>query len=187
MVRFHQLGLADAVQFIRRFDIPKPVLVGAREALKVKDLILAAEVPVLVETVHGLPAMPDRSVDESYQRAALFADAGFTIGLAARIRMEPSSGRNLPFMAGTVAAYGIGKEEAVRLITLGNAELLGIDDRLGSITVGKYATLFTSRGDALDMRTNDLTSAFIQGRTIQIDGMQQELNDRFQRKYEAAE
>ena len=179
--------LADAIQFIRNFGIPKPVLVGEREALKVRDLVLAADIPVLVQTVHGLPSMPGRSVDESYERAALFVKAGFTIGLAAKVRMEPSSGRNLPFMAGTVAAYGIGKAEALRLITLGNAELLGIDDRLGSITVGKQATLFTSRGDALDMRSNSLTSAFTQGRSIRIEGMQQELYERFSRKYQAGE
>ncbi len=179
--------LADAVQFIRQFEVPRPVLVGAREALKVKELILSAKIPVLVQTVHGLPWMPGHSVDESYDRAARFVKAGFKIGLAAKIRQEPSSGRNLPFMAGTVAAYGIGREQAVQLITLGNAELLGIDDRLGSISVGKHATLFTSRGDALDMRTNNVTSAFIQGRRVEIDGMQQELNERFRRKYQVSQ
>lgn len=179
--------LADAVQFIRAYDIERAVLVGAREALEVKQLILDANIPVLVQFVHGLPALADRSVDENYARAAKFVDAGFKIGLAAKVRMEPSSGRNLPFMAGTVAAYGIGKEQAVQLITLGNAELLGIDDQVGSITVGKQATLFTSSGDALDMRTNDLTAAFIQGREVQIDGMQQELFERFRQKYAGSE
>jgi imidazolonepropionase-like amidohydrolase len=179
----HAKQLADAVQFIREFDIPKPVLVGAREALKVKELILAADIPVLVQFVHGLPAFPERSIDESYERAAKFAEAGFTLGLASKVRQEPSSGRNLPFMAGTAAAYGLGKEAAVSLITLGNAKLLGIDDKLGSIEVGKYATLFTSKGDALEMMSNQLTSAFIQGRKVQIEGMQQELFERFQEKY----
>ena len=179
--------LADAVQFIRAYDIKKPVLVGAREALEVKELILEAKVPVLVQFVHGLPALPERSVDTSYERAAKFVEAGFKIGLAAKVCMEPSSGRNLPFMAGTVAAYGLGKEQAVRLITLGNAELLGIEDRLGSITVGKQATLFTSSGDALDMRTNNLTAAFIQGREVRIEGMQQELYERFRQKYAESE
>jgi hypothetical protein len=58
---------------------------------------------------------------------------------------------------------------------------------VGSITVGKQATLFTSSGDALDMRTNDLTAAFIQGREVQIDGMQQELFERFRQKYAGSE
>jgi len=71
----------------------------------------------------------------------------------------------------------------VSLITLGNARVLGVDDRLGSIEVGKQATLFTSQGDALDMRTNRLSSAFIQGRAVTIEGMQQELYQRFKQKY----
>lgn len=175
--------IADAVQFVQEFSIPRPVLVGARQALGVRDIILDADIPILVQFVHGLPFKAEGHIDESYRRAAEFVEAGFTIGLAAKVRQEPSSGRNLPFMAGTVAAYGLGVEAAVSLITLSNAKLLGIDDRLGSITVGKQATLFTSTGDALDMRSNDLSSAYIQGRAVSIRGMQQELYERFKKKY----
>lgn len=178
--------LVDAIQFVKHFEIPKAVLVGASEALQVKALVLDSGLPILVQFVHGLPRRAERHVDESYERAAKFIQAGFTIGLAAKVRQEPSSGRNLPFMAGTVAAYGVGKEQAVGLITLGNARLLGISDSLGSIEVGKQATLFTSKGDALDMRTNKVSSAFIQGRTVAIEGMQQELYGRFKDKYAEA-
>lgn len=175
--------LADAVQFVQQHQIPKVVLVGAREALQVKDIILASGIPLVVQFVHGLPVHPERDIDESYDRTARFIEAGFKLGLAAKIRMEPSSDRNLPFMAGTVAAYGVGSEQAVKLITLNNAEILGVDDQLGSITVGKQATLFTSKGDALDMRSNQVTSAFIQGRAVEIDGVQQQLFERFRAKY----
>ena len=175
--------LVDAIQFVRRFNIQRAVLVGARDALQVKELILESGLPVIVHFVHGLPLHPERSVDESYERAARFIEAGFRVGLSSKIRMEPASGRNLPFMAGTAAAYGIDKEQAVHLITLSNAEILGIDDQLGSISVGKQATLFTSKGDALDMRSNNLTSAYIQGRKVTIEGMQQDLFERFKTKY----
>ncbi len=175
--------IVDAIQFVDQFDVPRAVLVGARDAELVKDIVLASKLPVIVQFVHGLPVHPERSVDESYDRAARFVEAGFKVGLPANVRMEPSSGRNLPFMAGTVAAYGIGAEQAVKMITLNNAEILGIDKQLCSIEVGKQATLFTSSGDALDMRTNNLTSAFIQGRQVEIRGMQQELFERFREKY----
>ncbi len=175
--------LVDAIQFVQQYQIPKAVLVGASEALQVKSLVLEAGLPIIVQFVHGLPRRPERHVDESYARAAEFMKAGFTIGVAAKVRQEPSSGRNLPFMAGTIAAYGVEKEQAVSLITLGNARVLGVADQLGSIAVGKQATLFTSAGDALDMRTNRLSSAFIEGRAVTIEGMQQELYKRFKQKY----
>ncbi len=175
--------LVDAIQFIRQFDVPRPVFVGAKEALKVKQLLLDAEVPILVDFVHGLPATTHGTVDDNYERAVLFKKAGFNIGLGANIRQAPSSDRNLPFIAGTVAAYGMDPEQALQLITESNAQILGIADVLGTIEVGKHATFFTSAGDALEMRTSRLTSCFIQGRTVEINGMQQELYDRFSEKY----
>ena len=96
---------------------------------------------------------------------------------------ENMNGRNLPFIAGTAAAYGLDREQALTMITLTNAEILGIDDRVGSLEVGKHATLFISKGDALDMRGNDVTHAFIDGREIELNGMQQELYQRFEEKY----
>ena len=83
--------------------------------------------------------------------------------------------RNLPFLAGTARAYGLSPEDAVSAITLDAAAILGIDDRCGSLAVGKDATLIVSNGDALDMRGNDVRWAFIQGRRIDLDDHQKRL------------
>ena len=91
--------------------------------------------------------------------------------------------RNLPFLAGTCAAFGLDKEIALQLITLNAAKLLGIDSSCGTLETGKDATLFISEGDALDMRTNKLTTAFIQGRNINLNTFQNKLNDKFKEKY----
>ena len=53
----------------------------------------------------------------------------------------------------------------------------------GSLEVGKDATLFISEGDALDMRTNKLTKAFIQGRSISLETHQTDLNKKYKEKY----
>ena len=92
--------------------------------------------------------------------------------------------RNLPFYAGTAAAYGLDKEEALKLITLNAAKILGIDDIVGSIELGKDATLFISEGDALDMRTNDIKTAFIQGRLVDVNNHQKKLYKKYSEKYE---
>lgn len=173
--------MMDAIEFAE--TVPDVVLVGAREALLVKDRILEVNWPIIIEHLHGLPATVDTAIDENFSRPARFLEAGFNIGLGAKIRQEPSSDRNLAFIAGTTVAYGLDKESALSLITYRNAQILGIADELGSIEVGKRATLFVSKGDALDMRTNKLTATFIDGRSVQIEGMQQELHKRFKQKY----
>jgi len=98
-------------------------------------------------------------------------------------RMERMYTRNLPFYAGSFAAYGMDKEEALKLITSNPSKILGIDNRLGTLTVGKDATLFLSLGDALDMRTNQIYKAWIEGREISLETHQTELWKRYSDKY----
>tara|TARA_B100000780_G_scaffold35061_1_gene21876 strand:- start:9761 stop:10066 length:306 start_codon:yes stop_codon:yes gene_type:complete len=97
--------------------------------------------------------------------------------------MERMNTRNLPFYAGSFAAYGVDKEEAVKMITINAAKILGIDDQLGSLEVGKDATLFISKGDALDMRSNILSNAFISGREISLETHQTKLWKRYSKKF----
>jgi imidazolonepropionase-like amidohydrolase len=86
-------------------------------------------------------------------------------------------------MAGTVAAWGLGKEKALQTITLNTAKVLGIDKTTGSLEIGKDATLFISAGDALDMKTNKVERAFIQGRDINLDNLHKQLDRRYSEKY----
>lgn len=92
-------------------------------------------------------------------------------------------GRNLAFNAGTAAAYGLTKEEALAAITSSAAKIMGVSDKIGSIAVGKDANIIISSGDILDMRTNNVTDAFIQGRKINLDDKQKQLNERYEEKY----
>jgi imidazolonepropionase-like amidohydrolase len=92
--------------------------------------------------------------------------------------------RNLPFMAGTSAAYGISKEEALKSITLDAAKVLGVDKTLGSLELNKDATLIISDGDILDMRSSNVTMAFIKGAEIDLNNKQKELNELYKAKYQ---
>ena len=94
-----------------------------------------------------------------------------------------TTGRNLTSNAGTAASYGLGKEEAIQAITLNAAKILGIDDRTGSIEVGKDANIIISEGDILDMKSSIVTKAFIQGRDINLDDKHKELNEKYKKKY----
>ena len=63
------------------------------------------------------------------------------------------------------------------------AKILGVDDRVGSLAAGKDATFIITKGDILDMRQALVESAYIQGRMVDLDNKQKELNERYMAKY----
>ena len=97
--------------------------------------------------------------------------------------MEAMNTRNLPFLAGTAAAYGLSKEQALTAITLSPARILGVEDKIGSIEQGKLASLFVSEGDALDMRTNKVIQAWVEGRSISLFNSQEAQYEKYKSKY----
>ncbi|MEZ5490169.1 MAG: amidohydrolase family protein [Gammaproteobacteria bacterium] len=174
--------IISAVRFARRYGVSDIVLVGGRRALLVKDLLLEEAVPVLYEEIHALPENTWSDVNESFRMPFLLHDAGLKVGIGGG-GTSLDRQRNLPFFAGTAAAYGLDRETALSMITRNNAEILGVAERVGTLVVGKDATLIVSTGDALDMRTSNVILAFIQGREIDLYGTQQELYERYQERY----
>ncbi|WP_299247934.1 amidohydrolase family protein [uncultured Aquimarina sp.] len=176
-------AILDALSFSKEQGLKKVVLVEADEAYKVASQLKQQNIPVLLTRTHSTPNYEDDDYDLPYKNAKLLMDAGVLVGLQNTGQMERANARNLPFQAGTVAAHGLDKEKAVQLITGNSAKILGIDDMVGTLEVGKDATLFISIGDALDMRTNQLEKAFIQGRDISLESHQTTLWKRYSNKY----
>ena len=174
--------IISAIRFARSYGIQDIVLVGGADALSVKDFLLAQNVPVIYERIHELPQREWQDVDMPFKTPFLLHDAGIKVGIGGGATSIDRQ-RNLPFFAGTAAAYGLNRETALAMITSVNAEILGVADRVGTLEVGKDATLFISEGDALDMRTSQVRGAYIQGRDIDLYGTQQQLYERFRVKY----
>jgi imidazolonepropionase-like amidohydrolase len=175
--------IIDAIEIAKENGVKKMVIVGGFDAHKTTDLLVENNVGVLLRRVHDMPTSDDQDYDLPFKMAKLLTDKGIIVGLENSGEMERMNTRNLPFLAGTCAAYGLDKELALQLITLNTAKLLGIDSQSGSLEVNKDATLFISEGDALDMRTNKLTNAFIQGRKISLETHQNDLNKKYKEKY----
>lgn len=173
-------GIVQAVNFGKKFGL-QVVIVGGEDALLVSDILRENQVPVILIETQTLPGKAEDDVYLPYKRPKLLKDAGVLVGLTGVGYWRQ---RNLPFEAGTAAAYGLGKEEAVALISLNNAKILGIDQTTGSLETGKDATLFISGGDALDMLGNKVETAFIQGRNISLDNLHKQLYKRYSEKYE---
>jgi imidazolonepropionase-like amidohydrolase len=175
--------IISAVRFARGYGVEQIVLVGAADALLVKDFLLSENIPVIYERIHELPLREWNDVDAPFKTPFLLHDAGIKVGIGGGATSIDRQ-RNLPFFAGTAAAYGLDRETALAMITRINAEILGVDERVGTLETGKDATLFISEGDALDMRSSQVIAAFIQGRDIDLNGTQQQLYERFRDKYE---
>ena len=174
-----QKDIIIAVQFFEEFGIT-PVLVGAEEAVDITSFLKEHNVPIIIYESHALPGNDDDDVNLPYKNAKILHDAGILIAMSVSGYWQQ---RNLPFMAGTAAAYGLSKEEALALITSNTAKILGIDNTTGTIEEGKDANIIISEGDALDMRTNNITRAFIQGRDVSLDNVQKQLYKRYADKY----
>ena len=182
-----QKEIIDVVHFCKEIGIQKLVIVHGTEAHKVADVLAANNIPVILDRAHRLPSHSDEDIFFPYKHAKMLIDKGVVVAIGIEGQMERMQTRNLPFYAGTYAAYGLDKEEALKLITSNPAKILGIDDIVGTLEVGKDATLFISEGDALDMRTNILSHAFIQGREISLESHQTELYERYMGKFENQE
>lgn len=170
-----------ALAFADRHGVRLLAWSGAAEATSLIPLLVAREIPVVIGGLHRLPQYDDSAFDEPYRLAARLYEAGVQVAITYPGAMNA---RNLPFLAGTAIAYGVPAEAALAMVTRVPAELIGLGDELGTLTAGKRATLFLSRGDALDMRGNDLQQAWIDGRQIDLIGRQQQLYQRYRARYE---
>ena len=175
--------IEDAVHFAKDNGIKKMVIVGGTDSWMVTDLLRENNISVMVNRVHNLPNREDDDIDLPYKLPALLQKAGVLFCLENSGDMEQIQTRNLPFLAGTAAAYGLTKEEALSSITLNTAKILGIDSRVGSLEEGKDATLFISTGDALDIKTNNVEWAFIRGKWLDLSNEQKALNEKYLNKY----
>ena len=149
----------------------------------IESFLKQNDVSVFLRRVHTRPKLEDDDYDYTFKQAKKLIDAGVLISLEPSGQMERMNSRNLPFYAGTTVAHGLTKEQALQLITQNAAKILGIDTMYGTLEAGKSATLFISEGDALDMRTNILTHAFIDGRSLSLETHQTELWKRYSEKY----
>jgi imidazolonepropionase-like amidohydrolase len=174
--------IIGAVNFTKRYNIKKMVLVGGRESYKVTRLLRENNVAVMVNRLHDLPDLPELDTDILYKLPYLLQKDSVTFCIQNQGDMEAMNARNLAFLAGTAAAYGLTKEQALQSITLSSAKILGVDNLIGSIEPGKLASIVVSDGDILDMKSNNITLAFVNGRSIKLTNFQTDLYKKYSTK-----
>jgi imidazolonepropionase-like amidohydrolase len=176
--------MMDAINLCKELSITKMVIVGGYDSWMITDMLKENKVSVMLRGIHELPMRTEDDIDMPFKLPKLLQDAGILFCIQNEGNQEASHARNLPFMAGTAAGYGITQEQALAAITLNTAKILGIDKMYGSLEENKSATLFVSEGDALDMKSNKLTHAFINGEPVELHTFQDDLNEKYLEKYE---
>ncbi len=179
----HIVAIREALAFAKRHQLDNIILVGGRDAWRLADELAKRDIPVILGSANNLPRRRDAPYDSVFRSAARLTEAGVQIAIANDgSSMDAANARNLPWQAARYAAFGLGRNAALRAITLGPAEILGVAERMGSLDVGKDATLFIADGPALEI-TSRVQRAWIQGHEISLENRQTRLRDKYRRKY----
>ncbi len=165
-----------ALKWLKEKKVKKSILTGVAEGWRVADEIAKSGIPVITGGVLELPSREYDRYDKAYANPGLLKKAG--VKVAIKSESGNNNYRNLPYHAGFAVAYGMNKEDALKSITIIPAELLGVSNKLGSIEVGKSATLFICNGDPFETKTQ-VSHVFIEGWNIPMVSRQTELYDEF--------
>jgi len=175
--------MISAINFAKKFNIKKLVIVGGKESHKITSFLKSNNVAVMLNRVNDLPDRNDDDIDIIYSLPYLLQKDSVLFCLQLEGDMEAMQSRNLPFNAGSGVAYGLTKEQALTSVSLNAAKVLGVDVLLGSIEVGKLASLVVSDGDILDIRSNSVVLAYIAGKSVTLTNRQTELFLKYKNKY----
>jgi imidazolonepropionase-like amidohydrolase len=169
--------ITAALTWVKERKIAKVILTGVAEGWRVADQIAKAKIPVIVGGVLLLPTRDYDRYDQAYANPGILKKAGVKVAIGSNEKNNQNF-RDLPYHAGFAVAYGMDKTEALRAVTIVPAEIFGVADKLGSIEVGKSATVFVCDGDPFENKTQ-IKQVFIDGWQIPMSSRQTQLYDEF--------
>ncbi len=154
--------IASALRLAKEFNIDI-VLDSAAEAYLLIDEIKAANVPVIVHPAM-YRAVGDRK-NQSFETAGMLKHAGISIALQSGFESYVPKVRVVLFEAAIAAANGLTFDEALASITIDAAKLLRVDNRVGSIEIGKDGDLALYDGDPFEY-TSHCIGTIINGQVV---------------------
>ena len=171
-----------AVKWSTKHDL-NIVIIGGGDAWRISEILVEKNIPVILLGVQNTPRRRFEPVHTPYKVPAMLQKAGvhFCISLDPGYPMDGHV-RTLPDEAMRAASWGLTKDQALRAITLSAAEILGVDEQIGSLDLGKDATFFISDNEPLT-QSNHPIKAYIQGREIDLSDRQKNLWNKYKEKY----
>lgn len=163
-----------ALAFADEFQL-KVILSGAQDVARVVGEVKSRNIPVILGPILALPQREDDPYDLLFANAKVLHDNGIRFAIQTS---DAHNTRNLPYHAATCAAFGLPKDEALKAVTIYPAQIWGVADQLGSLEVGKSASLILTDGDPLEIRTN-VQRVFIAGEEVPMESRHTLLNEKF--------
>jgi imidazolonepropionase-like amidohydrolase len=159
------------------------ILSGGRDAWKVKETLAEKDIPVILGRTYNTPREQDDPYDRPYATPGMLREAGIRIAFSSGAGVRWGSGgahssRTTPYEAGMAAAFGLSEDEAMKALTLWPAEMLGVDDRLGSLEPGKIANVIVTDGSPLAMSSN-VQHLIIAGQEVPTDNLHRSLYEKY--------
>ena len=164
-----------ALDLAREFNV-QLIINGGLEADHVAARLKAMNVPVLLSlnfpkrTAAASPEAEPETLRVLRERVEAPKTAGRLAAAGVRFAFQSGGMTSITdYLTNAAKAVegGLSHDDAIRALTLGPAEILGVASQLGSIEVGKIANLTITRGDILD-KTHRTTHVFIDGRPVEL-------------------
>jgi imidazolonepropionase-like amidohydrolase len=163
-----------SLDLAKEFNL-KPIISGGMEAWKVADRLKKADAVVLLslnfpkKTTSPSPEADPENMETLRYRVESPKGAGKLAAAGVKFAFQSGGMASLAdFLANANKAVesGLSKDNALKALTLGSAEILGVGDRLGSIEVGKIANLVVTKGDIFS-KDKIFTHIFVDGKLFE--------------------
>jgi imidazolonepropionase-like amidohydrolase len=160
----------------------KIILAGARDAWIAADVLAAKNIPVIYANTFARPVRDASSYDVHFKAADVLRRAGvkviFNFGSDS---FNAAMSRNLPYTASQAVAFGLPEIEALKGLTLYPAQIAGVADRLGSLEVGKEATIIATDGSILDQRAS-VKHMWLAGKEVSLESRHTRLYEKYKNR-----
>ncbi len=153
--------IMTAIRISEEFDLDL-VLIHATEGYKIADILAKKMIPCVPGPILFSRAKVELR-DMTPKNAGALANAGVKVAIQTD---QMSAVRYLRLDAAIAVNQGMSDEDALRAITLAPAEILGIEDRVGSLEVGKDADIVILSGHPLDVAHGRVQRVLIGGATV---------------------
>ncbi|PKD44303.1 hypothetical protein CWD77_02215 [Rhodohalobacter barkolensis] len=157
------------------------IILGGSDAHLVTDHLKTKQIPVIVTSVLTSSNRDWESYDARYSLPSKLHEAGVQFAIAGG-SSAPYAHR-LPYEAGAAAAFGLDADTALRSVTSFPATILGLDDRIGTLEVGKDATLLITTGNPIEYSTQ-IEQVYVEGRESDMMDMHRQLYEKYHEKVE---
>ena len=177
---YNEVTIRNALQIIKEYNL-RGILYATADMLKFADQLAVKNIPVIWAGTMTMPKQWE-SYDLNYSTAAIALSAKGVLFALTQKDWGPNNRdvRNLPITASMSVAHGLSEEEAIKALTIYPARILGVDDQIGSLEVGKTANVVIWNESPIQMRAR-VHTVIINGEIIPLTSFQTRLRDKFEK------